>query len=43
MKISFKTKEDPLIKLPIDHAFDHDDFLMIEGDSIFKLAARAIL
>ncbi len=43
MKLSFKTKEDPLKKIQIDHSFNHDDFSIIEGDSIFKLAARAIL
>ena len=39
--MSFESKEDPLTNQAFSLNFTHDDFSLIEGDSIFKLAARA--
>ena len=39
--MTFESKEDPLTSLPLSLEFDHNDFTTIEGESIFKLAARA--
>jgi hypothetical protein len=38
--LTFESKEDPLTSLPLSLEFDHNDFSLIEGESLFKLAAR---
>jgi hypothetical protein len=39
--LKFESKEDPITNLPFSLEFDHNDFSIIEGESLFKLAARA--
>ena len=39
--MTFESKENPITKLPFSLKFDHSDFSRIEGESLFKLAARA--
>lgn len=41
LKLTFESKEDPLTKKPFSHSFDHNDFATLDGDCLFKLAARA--
>lgn len=43
LKLTFESKKDPLTKLPFSIKFDQDDFSRVEGESLFKLAARAHL
>ncbi len=41
LKLTFESKEDPLTKQPFSLDFDHSDFATLDGDCLFKLAARA--
>ena len=43
LKITFESKEDPLTKLPFALEFDQNDFSTLDGDSLFKLAARSYI
>ncbi len=41
LKLTFESKEDPLTKQPFSLNFNHSDFDTLDGDCLFKLAARA--
>ena len=41
LKLTIESKENPLTRLPFSLDFDQNDSSTIDGDSLFKLAARA--
>jgi hypothetical protein len=43
LKLTFESKEDPFTKKPLSLTVDTNEFKMIDGDCLFKLAARALI